>query len=148
MTMSKQDKFSNLFALYSCVKTRSPFKPGPKDGSLPTRPVVAVFSLPEAVILRQVLDWLTSRRIFHRRMNVGKGSLDGKRYYQYGVVGAGDIYGVLPDGTHFELEIKAGKGGRWSKKQQEYAADLSTTKAYYFIIHGIEELKYYFQELI
>lgn len=70
-------------------------------------------------------------------------------YYSYGIRGAGDIIGELQNGMHFEIECKRGSGGRLSLEQQKRMRDVSQIReGYYFVVHGVEELEYYFKDLI
>jgi len=82
------------------------------------------------------------------RLNVGAGHLEGtERFHTYGIPGAGDIIGLLPNGRHFEIECKAGKGGRLSKKQQERREKILNSNGIYVIIHGTNELEYYWKRI-
>jgi hypothetical protein len=143
----------NLYRLYASTRDNTPFKSGAKDGSIPTHPVVPCPDIKETGkngVTKQCCDWLKVRRILHKRRNVGAGSIDGNpdRFYSYGTKGAADIWGILPNGRHFEIETKAGKGGRLSKDQQDFRKEILTTEAIYVIVHGIPELEYYFKGLI
>ena len=147
--MSKTNVCNGLFGLYQAQKHGTSFKPGAKDGSVPTHPVVPCEDLPEASVLTQCVSWLRVHRVMCDRCNVGAGHLEGEaRFHVYGIPGAGDIIGVLPNGAHFEVECKRGKGGRLSKKQQERQEKVLTNNAYYFIVHGVNEMEHYFKGLV
>ena len=62
-----------------------------------------------------------------------------------GIIGAGDIIGILPNGRHFEIEVKAGRGGRLSKKQQERQAKVCQALGVYIVVHGLPELEHYME---
>lgn len=119
-----------------------------KDGSISTHPVVPVSDLPEKEVLVECLRWLRLHRIFHNRHDCGSGDILGYGYAQYGIKSAGDIIGLLPTGQHFEIECKRGKGGRLSEGQQKRMRDIRKNNGLYFVVHGVEELEYYFRGLV
>ena len=113
-----------------------------KDGSITTKPVVSCWGFPEKDVLKQCVSWLRRHRIFCSRHDVGSGDF-GHGYATYGIIGAGDIIGLLPDGTHLEIECKKGKGGSLSKGQQKRMKDIRENNGIYLVVHGISELEYY-----
>ena len=94
-------------------------------------------------MLADCLDQLHRWGIFCNRHDVGGGDLAGEGHAIYGIKNAGDIIGALKDGTHFEIETKRGKGGRWNKGQQDRCHAVRATNAVYLLISGVEELIYY-----
>lgn len=65
----------------------------------------------EAEVLRHVLSWLTSRRLFHWRNNSGARLLPGHggkgQFVRWGRVGSGDVFVLLPPhGRLVSLECK------------------------------------------
>jgi hypothetical protein len=146
---SKQDQFDGIADAYHQIKHgEMPHQVGAKDGSIATHPVLEIIPACEAQVQAECLRWLKQHRIPCDRLNNGKGDF-GSGYATYGIIGAGDIVGWLPKtGQHYEIEVKAGAGGRLSKVQQERQQLLADTNALYFIIHGVEELEYYFKGLI
>lgn len=145
---TKQQKLADTYAWYNCQKNGQPVTRGAaKDGSILTHPVVPCPDLPESEVLRQCLLWLKKHRVFCNRHEVGAGNISGAGYATYGIKGGGDIIGLL-HGTHFEVECKAGKGGRLSKEQQKRKDDIISNGGIYFIVHGIPELEYYFKGLV
>jgi len=139
---TKQQKFNDAFDAYRCLQKGQPIKRSTnKDGSLPTTPIIACPDLPESEVLKLCLAWLRGRRIFCNRVNNGKGDLHGDGHvYTYGIIGAGDILGLLPDGRHFEVECKKGRGGLLSKDQRNRAKRITENNGIYIIAHGIPEL--------
>jgi hypothetical protein len=137
--LSKKQKLAEAHAAYQAAKTGQRPRQRAKDGSIPTHPTVPVKGLPEAGVLAECRQWLKAHRIFHDRHDCGAGDL-GHGFATYGIVGAGDIIGILPNGIHFEIETKAGHGGRLSVEQQKRMADVRATGAVYLVVHGIEEL--------
>lgn len=145
---TKQQKTEDCFTAYEALKNgQTPERTGATDGSIPTHPVVPCPALPEAAVLNQCRRWLTSHRIFHDRHGCGGGDLGGG-YAQYGIKDAGDIIGILHNGQHFEIETKAGKGGRLSLGQQKRKIKVEANNALYFVIHGVPELEHYFKGII
>jgi len=145
---SSQQRFNGIFEVYKAEQAGVTPKHGAKDGSIPTHPVVAGPELPEAVVLSQCLKWLRAHKLVADRLNVGAGRLEGgNRFHTYGIPGVGDIIGILPNGRHFEVECKSGKGGRLGKKQQERRKKVLTSNGVYCIVHSVNELKYYWKQI-
>jgi len=119
---------------------------GAKDGSIPTHPVVPVDkSKLEADVQAECITWLKEHRVYHKRCDAGTFQNNRGQYGTYGIIGGGDIQGVLRkhDGKHYEIETKKGKGGRLSEAQQRRKRDLEANNGLYFVVHGVEELFYY-----
>ncbi len=113
-----------------------------KDGSVATKPVVWCSDVPERDVVKGCISWLRVHRIFCDRHDAGAGDF-GRGYAIYGIRGAGDIIGLLPDGTHLEIECKHSRGGRLSKGQQKRMKDIRENSGIYLVVHGISELEYY-----
>ena len=136
---TKRDKLAEAHVAYQAAKAGiRPHRPA-KDGSIPTHPIVPVKGLPEAGVLAECREWLKAHRIFHKRHDCGAGDF-GHGFATYGIIGAGDIIGILPGGRHFEIETKAGCGGRLSTEQQKQMADVRAAGGVYLVVHGVEEL--------
>jgi hypothetical protein len=103
--------------------------------------------LPEAGVLAECRQWLKQHRIFHDRHDCGAGDF-GHGFATYGIKGAGDIIGILFDGRHFEIETKAGFGGRLSAIQQKRMVDVREVGGVYLVVHGVEELVEMMQGLV
>lgn len=114
-----------------------------KDGSINTKPIVPVESKPEKEVLQECLKWLRKRGCVADRLDAGTARLDNGQLYRYGIIGAGDIVGILPNGQHFEIECKHGAGGKWSISQQRRKKKIKRNNALYFIVHGVSELEYF-----
>jgi hypothetical protein len=145
MKNPKSKTFSRIATAYHQLKAGGrPHVTG--DGSIPTAPCVPVVEQPEAAVLQECLDWLKQNRIWARRMNVGKGTLGRTGFFTYGIVGSADITGILRNGgRRLEIECKAGKGGRLSIDQQKFRRDILDNNGVYLIVHGVEELEYFFK---
>jgi hypothetical protein len=144
---TKAQKLAEAHTVYQAAKTGQRPKTGAKDGSIPTHPVVPCPDLPElgkGGVQDLCHKWLKARRIFCNTHTCGPGpdhTLCGIKY-------AGDEIGILPDGHHFELEYKKGRGGRLSKGQQDRMAGVRAAGGVYLIIHGWQELEYYMAGLV
>ncbi|KKN71254.1 hypothetical protein LCGC14_0422970 [marine sediment metagenome] len=117
-----------------------------KDGSIPTKSVVPVrCPYPEKDVVHDCLVWLHRHHIMCNRHDAASFQNDRGQWGVYGIKGAGDIIGIVGDyGTHFEIECKAGKGGRLSPGQQKRKHDVTYAGGIYLIIHGVEELEYHY----
>ena len=146
---TKNQKFGDWFDAFKAVQQGEKVKRSvAKDGSIPTHPCVPVPLLSEAEVLKKCLAWLKEHRILADRNNVGSFQMSETEFYSYGIKNGGDVMGCLPNGLHYELELKKGKGGRLSIGQQKRMKKCHNTNAFYFIIHGLPELEHYFEELI
>ncbi len=113
-----------------------------------TKPFLDVEVKPESEVLKECLAWLKRKNIFADRMNVGSGVLGPGGYRTYGIVGAGDIVGLLQNGRHLEVECKAGKGGVMSVKQIKREKDIKKNNGVYVVVHSVAELEYFLKEVI
>ena len=145
----KAQKFVNYANAVKAINEGRPLRSyGTKDGSIATHPVVSVPSFSERVVLKDCMKWLKRNNVLCNRNNVGTGVIGESGIYSYGIKGAGDIIGLLPTGQHFEIETKAGKGGRLSLQQQKRMKKIEENNGLYFVIHGISELEYFMGELL
>lgn len=147
---TKSQKCKDLFDAFKCIREGKPVKrEGTKDGSIATHPVVNVhFDYSEATVLAECITWLKYNHILCNRNNVGAGQMGTSGYYSYGIRGAGDVVGLNKQGIHFELEIKRGSGGRLSLEQQKRMKQIRENNGYYFVVHGVSELEYYFKGIL
>ncbi len=145
---SKKQKLADAHLAYTAAKDGTIPHRGAKDGSIPTRAVVPVPPLPElgkGGVQDLCFKWLKARRIVCDCHTCG----EGPGHIRLGIKSAGDIIGILPDGRHFEIECKKGKGGRLSSGQQDRMARIhNLTAGLYFVVHGVDELEHYFEGLI
>lgn len=145
---SKALKIADQYAAYLAMKAgEKPRRFTNKDGSITTKSTVPVEDKPEATVLKECIEWLRKHGCVADRMNVGAGDLGGG-FRKYGITGAGDIIGIMPDGGHFEVECKRGSGGRWSVAQQARAKKIRRNNAIYLIVHGVEELEHMMGEYL
>lgn len=146
MTTKKQ-KLDNCYEAYHHMKHGTRPTRKARDGSIVTHPVVPVPELPESDVLKECLVWLIMRGIYCQRHGCGAGILKGKPF-RLGIKFAGDIIGILPNGIHFEIETKRGKGGRQSAGQQKRMADVRATNGVYLVCHGVLELEFLMRGLV
>jgi hypothetical protein len=120
-------------------------------------------STPEGAILKLVLDYLSARKIFHRRMNSGAvtASYKGKsRFVRYGSVGMADVLAVAPlavcttksvtltaaEPTRifpipvYWLEVKAPKG-KLSEAQEQFRKEVTENGMQYVVVKSLEDLQ-------
>jgi len=142
---TKFQKYNDLYDAFKCAQQGIPLKRSrAKDGSISTRPIVEVEPVPEREVLIRCLAWLKKRRILCWRHDCGTFKNERGKWGTYGMKYAGDIIGLLPDGCHFEIETKSGKGGRLSEGQQKRMRDIIQRNGVYLVIHGVDELEYHF----
>ena len=145
--ITKQEIGNRIVDMIHAKKAGLPYKPGRKDGGIPTKPVVPCEDLPEADVLKDCISWLRLRRVGALRMNVTTMDLDGAGYRQYGIKGAGDILCVYK-GMFIEIECKKGKGGILSKNQQKHRKWVERHEGVYLVVHGIPELEFFMLSII
>ena len=147
---SKADKIGDCYMAFKCIKAGVKVeRDGAKDGSIPTHPVVSVDEVKsEADVLKDCTAWLKHHGILCDRNNVGAGIMSSSGMHSYGIKNGGDIIGLFLNGIHFEVECKRGAGGRLSRGQQERMKNVRDNRGYYFVVHGIPELKYFMEGLM
>lgn len=148
---TKAQKYKDLFDAFTCMREGKPVKrEGTKDGSIPTHPVVSCPDLPEWRVKKECISWLRRQGVFCNGHDAGTLQNAQGDWGSYGIKGSGDIHGILrnQNGQHFEIECKRGSGGRLSLDQQKRWRDVRGNNGVYLIIHGIQELEYYFKGII
>lgn len=94
----------------------------------------------EADVLRGCMQWLKSHSIVCDRNNTGLIDVRGGKM-RFGIKGGGDIIGCLPNGRHYEIECKRGRGGSLSPGQQQRKRKIMSNNGVYLIVHSVEELE-------
>lgn len=147
---TKAQKIKDYYDAFKCIQgDRKVKREGTKDGSIATHPIVPLLKYAsEKCVLAECMVWLRKHNIFCNRHDVGSFQNTRGDWGTYGIKGAGDIIGLLKTGQHFEIECKHGAGGRLSLIQQKRMKDIRENNGLYFVVHGVEELEYYFGELI
>lgn len=123
------------------------FKPGRRDGGIPTKPVVPCPDISEAQVLKECISWLKRHRVGVQRMNVTAIDIDGRGVRRYGIEGAGDLLCAYR-GQYIEIECKRGRGGVLSLNQQKHRDWVHRYDSIYLIIHGVEELEHFMLPII
>lgn len=122
-----------------------------KDMSIPTKPVVPCLPVPEHVVDDAVEPKFRRFGCIMRRLNNGEGKFEhSPNYCKYGIEGGADYLGWLSvdehdTGRHIEIELKKGKGGRLGKVQQDRFNDCWADGAIFIVVHGVPELKWYYE---
>lgn len=123
-----------------------------------TRPTIQSAARPERDVLAECLSWCKRRQIQVDRLNSGKGILvpysvaytggadafcrnNGCVPRVYGIPGAGDIIGLLPNGRHLEIECKHGRGGTLLQEQVKRRMIVERNGGLYLVVHSAEELE-------
>ncbi|KKN79117.1 hypothetical protein LCGC14_0343050 [marine sediment metagenome] len=114
------------------------------QGGMPTKSVVPVDEdAPESEVTKLCNSWLERHGCVMDRLNNGAGMLGYSRsFLAYGIIGGGDMVGMLPCGKHLEVEYKKGKGGRLSRSQLKRMARVHRGKGLYIVVHGVPELEH------
>lgn len=143
---TRKQTYADLAGAVKAIREGKPVKR--HSESVPTHSIIPVPDLLENEVLKLCLKWLRKHGIVADRNNVGTGVMSVSGMYSYGIKGAGDIIGLLPNGRHFEIECKRGSGGRLSLVQQERMRMITKNNGLYFVVHGLTELRHYFGSLI
>ena len=93
----------------------------------------------ENIVLKNCLDYLTVKNIFHYRNNTGAVKI-GKRFVRFGYAGSSDIIGILPDGRFLAVECKREKCGVVSEVQKDFIKKIQENNGVACVVHSVEEL--------
>jgi hypothetical protein len=103
----------------------------------------------ESYVVRDILRFLKLRKITAWRANTGGMSkmYKGKSsYVRFGIKGAADITGILPDGRRLEIECKR-EGGYQSDDQKAFEAMIRSNNGVYILAHSLDELMKAMEEI-
>lgn len=92
----------------------------------------------ERDIQRQILDYLTLRRIFHYRQNSGGLESKAGHFVRFGTPGAPDIICVIA-GQYVGIEVKAPKG-KLSPLQEAFGKELEAAGGRYIVARSLEDV--------
>ncbi len=149
---TKLQKFNDLANAYHQIRRGEKVKRiGAKDGSIRTHAVVHIANPQlERIVLIQCLEWLHGHHIFCQRHDAGTFQNERGQYGTYGMLGAGDIIGMLKyhNGKHFEIETKRGSGGTLNVGQQKRMKRVRDHGGLYFVVHGVQELEHFMGEWV
>lgn len=84
--------------------------------------------------------------IFIWHNNTGSGTLDGKRFVKFGLVGSSDFIGLSSDGKLLCIECKTGTG-RQTFDQRKFQERVQKLGGRYFIVRDVLEASAVFQGL-
>lgn len=149
---TRKQKFNDLAnAVKQMREGKSVKRVGTKDGSIRTHPVVPVDPKKlEHEVLADCLAWLKKHHVFCNRHDAGTFQNSRGQYGTYGILGSGDIHGMLRHnrGKHFEIECKRGSGGVLSEAQQKRMRKVRRNNGLYFVCHGVQELEHFMGEWV
>jgi len=141
--------YADLADAVKCMReNKKPKRSTNKDGSINTKPFFIVDPQLEKDVLKECIAWLRKRGCVADRLDAGSACMDNGQIYRYGIIGAGDIIGILPNGIHFEVECKRSTGGKWSISQQRRKKKIECNNALYFIVHSLIELQHYMKGVL
>ena len=96
----------------------------------------------ETQIVRSILEALAVRGIFAYRSNTGGSYLKGKggraQFVRFGLPGAADITGILPDGRRLEIEVKTPKG-KLTDRQIAFGERITENRGVWFVARSVDE---------
>ncbi len=93
----------------------------------------------EASVLHACLAWLHRQGIFAWRQNTGT-LWTGGTPVSFGLPGAADITGLLPDGRRLEIECKSATGTQ-SEKQKRFQAKIEASRGVYLLVRSERDLE-------
>jgi hypothetical protein len=88
----------------------------------------------EKDILAEIKAYLSARGIFFFRCNTGR-----RGGVSFGVKGAPDIIGILPDGRFLAIEVK-GPGGKASIEQLQFLGEIAKNGGMAFVAFSIDDV--------
>ena len=99
----------------------------------------------ERDIQREILVWLESQGVWHRRLSLGAVKIRGGRK-RNPLIGFPDIFGLLRSGTGrmFAIEVKT-KTGKLRPEQQVVRAELESQGALYILARSLDDVVSTFQ---
>ena len=94
----------------------------------------------ETTILHSVLRTLGARsdlRLWRQNTGVGR-ALSNDAVIKFGVIGGGDLSGILNDGRRLEVEVKT-PAGRQSEQQKRFQSMIETFNGVYIVTRSAED---------
>jgi VRR-NUC domain len=92
----------------------------------------------ESEIQKQILDYLSLKRVFHYRQNSGAFKTDAGGFYRFGTPGIPDIICVIR-GKYTGIEVKAPKG-KQSEHQKEFQKNLEGAGGEYILAYDLDDV--------
>ena len=97
--------------------------------------------VPESAVLSQCMAYLHVRRIFCWRNNTGAAKTEDGRYVRFGLPGASDIIGIMPDGRFLAVECKRSVGGRLSPQQKVFLERIKEAGGVAVVAASLDDLR-------
>ena len=89
---------------------------------------------PEGNVLSEIKGYLAARGIFFFRCNTGR-----RGGVSFGIKGAPDIVGLLPNGRFLAIEVK-GPGGKPSEAQMSFLGEILKNGGLAFVAYSIDDV--------
>lgn len=150
ITRKKCANCPNYFTTFSDLADELTLCPICEEAGKPKRKRTPKKNL-ESGVVKDCLNYLVldSRIAYVERRNTGAVSFGEKGFIRFGAKGAADIFCVLKDGRHVEIECKRADGkGRLSTAQQEFSKHCVTNGIPYVVITSVAELEKYLRSLL
>lgn len=96
-------------------------------------------SNPETNLVRACLQLLSVHRIWARRQNSGAVRTQRGQLLRFGVTGAADITGILPNGIRLEIECKM-PGRHPTPEQGAFLQAIRANNGVALVVHSVQEL--------
>lgn len=96
--------------------------------------------VPESMVLAQCMQYLYLKKIFCWRNNTGAAKTEDGRYVRFGLPGASDIIGIMPDGRFLAVECKRSSGGRLSPQQKKFLEKIKESGGVAVVATSLEDL--------
>lgn len=101
--------------------------------SLPPKPL-------EKDIQRAILEYLHLKKYFCWRNNTGGFKDSRNHFYQFGFIGSGDIFGLLPTGRFFSIEVKR-PGSLPTSQQIQFMKEVNRNGGLAFVAYSVEDVE-------
>lgn len=102
-------------------------------------------SLPEKLIQKQILNFLSAYGIFVFRVNTTGVFDPGRKVFRrlggYNLKGVADILGLLPDGRFLAIEVKT-ESGKQSLFQKHFQLEVEKNKGIYILARSIDDVRW------
>ena len=89
---------------------------------------------PEGDVLKQIKDYLARRGIFFFRCNTGR-----RGGVSFGIKGAPDIVGILPNGRFLAIEVKS-PAGKASEAQMSFLSEILQNGGLAFVARSVDDV--------
>ena len=97
--------------------------------------------VPESMVLAQCMQYLYLKKIFAWRNNTGAAKTEDGRYVRFGLPGASDIIGIMPDVRFLAVECKRSDGGRLSPQQKVFLDKIKEAGGVAVVAASLDDLR-------